>query len=85
MLPSTKLAVEDVLLILRRRAGLVLVIVALVSAATAAGALLLPNRYRSETLILVVPQRVPESYVKSTVAVSADHERRNRAARANHR
>jgi polysaccharide chain length determinant protein (PEP-CTERM system associated) len=27
----------------------------------------LPNSYRSETLILVVPQRVPESYVKSTV------------------
>ncbi len=27
----------------------------------------MPNRYRSETLILVVPQRVPESYVKSTV------------------
>ena len=27
----------------------------------------LPNTYRSETLILVVPQRVPESYVRSTV------------------
>ena len=27
----------------------------------------LPDRYRSETLILVVPQRVPEAYVKSTV------------------
>jgi polysaccharide chain length determinant protein (PEP-CTERM system associated) len=27
----------------------------------------LPNRYRSSTLILVVPQRVPESYVRSTV------------------
>jgi polysaccharide chain length determinant protein (PEP-CTERM system associated) len=27
----------------------------------------LPNQYRSETLILVVPQRVPESYVRSTV------------------
>jgi polysaccharide chain length determinant protein (PEP-CTERM system associated) len=67
MLPATKLTVEDVLLILRRRFGLVLATFALVSAATAAGALLLPNRYRSETLILVVPQRVPESYVKSTV------------------
>ena len=28
---------------------------------------LLPNRYRSQTTILVVPQRVPESYVGSTV------------------
>jgi polysaccharide chain length determinant protein (PEP-CTERM system associated) len=27
----------------------------------------LPNKYRAETLILVVPQRVPESYVRSTV------------------
>jgi polysaccharide chain length determinant protein (PEP-CTERM system associated) len=26
-----------------------------------------PERYRSETLILVVPQRVPDSYVKSTI------------------
>jgi polysaccharide chain length determinant protein (PEP-CTERM system associated) len=67
MLPSTKRTVEDVGLILRRRLGLVAATCALVSAATAAGALLLPNRYRSETLILVVPQRVPESYVKSTV------------------
>ncbi len=37
----------------------------------AVGAVLLarrvPDRYRSETLILVVPQRVPESYVRSTV------------------
>ncbi len=27
----------------------------------------LPNQYRSETTVLVVPQRVPESYVRSTV------------------
>jgi uncharacterized protein involved in exopolysaccharide biosynthesis len=27
----------------------------------------LPNKYRSETLILVVPQQVPETYVRSTV------------------
>lgn len=67
MLPSTKLTAADVLLILRRRIGLVLATVALMSAATATVSLLLPNRYRSETLILVVPQRVPETYVKSTV------------------
>ena len=28
----------------------------------------LPNRYRSETLLLVVPQQVPEAYVRSTVS-----------------
>jgi polysaccharide chain length determinant protein (PEP-CTERM system associated) len=27
----------------------------------------LPNRYRADTLILVVPQRVPESYVRSAI------------------
>ena len=30
-------------------------------------ALVLPNKYRSETMVLVVPQRVPESYVRTTV------------------
>ncbi len=72
MLPSTRLTVGDVLLILRRRAGLVLVTTAVVSAGVAAAALLLPNRFRSETLILVVPQRVPETYVKSTVTAKIE-------------
>ena len=29
----------------------------------------LPNRFRSETLILVVPQQIPETYVQPTVRV----------------
>ena len=37
------------------------------AAATAVVSRKLPDLYRSDTLILVVPQRVPESYVKSTV------------------
>jgi polysaccharide chain length determinant protein (PEP-CTERM system associated) len=72
MLPSTKLTIGDVLLIIRRRAAVVLITAALVSAAIAAATRLLPNRYRSETLILVVPQRVPESYVKSTVTAKIE-------------
>src|SRR5438067_7403584 len=32
----------------------------------------LPNKYRSETLMLVVPQRVPESYVKSTITTKIE-------------
>lgn len=31
-----------------------------------------PERFRSETLILVVPQRVPDSYVKATVTESVE-------------
>jgi polysaccharide chain length determinant protein (PEP-CTERM system associated) len=39
----------------------------LIASVTAVVALMLPDRYLSETLILVVPQRVPESYVRATV------------------
>jgi polysaccharide chain length determinant protein (PEP-CTERM system associated) len=33
---------------------------------------LVPERYRSETLILVIPQRVPDNYVKATVTDSVE-------------
>jgi polysaccharide chain length determinant protein (PEP-CTERM system associated) len=67
MLPGKKYKPEDILQVLRRRFWLLLVPLALVAAGTAAIARKLPDRYRSETLILVVPQRVPENYIKSTV------------------
>ena len=31
-----------------------------------------PAKYQSETLIMVVPQRVPESYVKATITQSIE-------------
>jgi polysaccharide chain length determinant protein (PEP-CTERM system associated) len=55
------------LAIARRSKWLLAIPFVIVTAGTFAGTRLLPNRYRSETLILVVPQRVPESYVKATV------------------
>ena len=67
MLPGKTYDPITVLTILRRHLWLALVPFAVVAAATAVVASLLPDRYRSETLILVVPQRVPESYVKATV------------------
>ncbi|MEO6212651.1 MAG: GNVR domain-containing protein [Vicinamibacterales bacterium] len=67
MLPGKKYTPEDMLLILRRRYWLLLVPLAIISAATASGARMLPDWYRSEALILVVPQRVPQNYVRSTV------------------
>jgi polysaccharide chain length determinant protein (PEP-CTERM system associated) len=67
MLPGKKYKPEDVLQILRKRIWIILVPFAVVSAVTAVVARKLPDRYRSDTLILVVPQRVPEAYVKSTV------------------
>jgi polysaccharide chain length determinant protein (PEP-CTERM system associated) len=67
MLPGKVYRPEDVLLILRRRIWFLLVPFAIVAAATAVVSRKLPDQYRSDTLILVVPQRVPESYVRSTV------------------
>jgi polysaccharide chain length determinant protein (PEP-CTERM system associated) len=67
MLPGKVYRPEDVVLILRRRIWFLLVPFAIVAAATAVASRRLPDLYRSDTLILVVPQRVPESYVKSTV------------------
>jgi polysaccharide chain length determinant protein (PEP-CTERM system associated) len=67
MLPGKKYTPDDIVRILRHRIWLLLVPLALVSAATAVWVRTLPNVYRADTLILVVPQRVPESYVKSTI------------------
>src|SRR5579862_4916760 len=53
--------------ILLHRKWRVIGVFLLVSAGTAIGSYFLPDTYTSETLILVDPQKVPESYVKSTV------------------
>ena len=53
---------------MRRRAWIIVAVpVLLAGVATWRCSIGCPNRYRSDTLILVVPQRVPESYVKATV------------------
>jgi polysaccharide chain length determinant protein (PEP-CTERM system associated) len=57
---------EDLLQIARRRSQILLPFL-VVSLVTFVVVRRLPDRYRSETLILVVPQRVPESYVRATV------------------
>ena len=67
MLPGKKYTPEDVLSILKRRFWLLIVPLAVIGAATGVVGRALPDLYRSETLILVVPQRVPENFVKSTV------------------
>ena len=67
MLPGKKPTPEDMLKLVWRRKWAVILPFLLVSAGTFVTARTLPNRYRSETVILVVPQKVPESYVRSTV------------------
>lgn len=67
MLPGKTYAPEDFAKIASRRKWAILLPFALIAVVTLIVAHYLPNRYRSETVILVVPQQVPESYVRSTV------------------
>jgi polysaccharide chain length determinant protein (PEP-CTERM system associated) len=67
VLPGKKYTPEDVSWMVWRRKWLVILPFLAIFAGTTVTAFLLPNRFRSETLMLVVPQRVPESFVKSTV------------------
>lgn len=67
MLPGRKYQPEDVLAIAWKRKWFILIPFVLIASAVAVGLRFIPDLYRSETLILVIPQRVPESYVQSTV------------------
>ena len=66
MIPGQTLRPEDLFKILRRWKVMVVPFV-LIALGTFLYVRRLPDRYRSETLILVVPQRVPETYVRATV------------------
>jgi polysaccharide chain length determinant protein (PEP-CTERM system associated) len=67
VLPGRSYQLEDILHIAWRRKWLILIPFVVLSVGTVLYSRRLPNQYRSETLILVVPQRVPDSYVRSTV------------------
>jgi protein tyrosine kinase modulator len=69
MLPGRKYTPEDIVAIVWHRKWLLLAGVLVCTAIAVAVSLRLPNQYRSETLILVIPQRIPESYVRSTVTM----------------
>lgn len=66
MIPGKPIEPQDILNVFRRWPA-ILIPFAVITALSAIIVTMLPNRYRSETLILVVPQRVPEEYVRSTV------------------
>jgi len=67
VIPGKQYSFDTLVQVARRRKRLIILPALLVGVLGAAIVTLLPNVYRSETLILVVPQRVPESYVRSTV------------------
>src|SRR5689334_8846819 len=62
-----QISIEHYLRVLLHRKWLVVAVFVFVSAATFIVSSRLPNVYTSETVILVDPQKVPDSYVKSTV------------------
>ena len=72
MLPGKKHTPEDILLIAWRRKWWILIPFVVVSIATLAVSYNLPNRYQSDALIQVIPQKVPEDYVRATVTTSIE-------------
>jgi polysaccharide chain length determinant protein (PEP-CTERM system associated) len=70
MLPGKSLTTADIASALTRHRWLILFPLAIGLAVVPAMARYLPETFRSETLILVIPQRVPDTYVKSTVTAS---------------
>jgi polysaccharide chain length determinant protein (PEP-CTERM system associated) len=72
VLPGKKYTFDDVIEIANRRKWIVVVTFALVTLVGILGIRLMPVRYTAETVILVVPQKVPESYVRSTVTSGVD-------------
>jgi polysaccharide chain length determinant protein (PEP-CTERM system associated) len=65
-------AAEDYLMAAWRRKWTIIIPFIVIALGTALVAHFLPNRYRSEALILVIPQRVPESYVRSAVTTKIE-------------
>jgi polysaccharide chain length determinant protein (PEP-CTERM system associated) len=70
MLPGKKYNPEDFLRMAWTRKWFILIPTLLAGLGTAVWSYTLPNRYSSTTTILVVPQRVPENLVRSTVTAS---------------
>jgi polysaccharide chain length determinant protein (PEP-CTERM system associated) len=72
VLPGRTYTPTDVVRILRHHKWLVLSPLVIGLAAGIVAFRLIPERYRSETLIMVVPQRIPDTYVKSTITSSIE-------------
>jgi polysaccharide biosynthesis transport protein len=66
------MGISDYIEILKRRAGIMLLVTALVSVIAAVVAVALPAVYRSTAVILVEEQSIPEEFIKSTITTFAD-------------
>ena len=70
MLPGKTYKPEEFLQIFRKRIWLVAVPWALIAAGTAGVARLLPDQYRAQAVIQVVPPRVPDTIMKASTTAS---------------
>ena len=77
MIPGKTYKPEDILEAAWRRRWFIVVPLVLFSVATVTVSLVLPDRYRAEATMLIVPQRVPENYVKPTVTARLDERLRS--------
>jgi uncharacterized protein involved in exopolysaccharide biosynthesis len=90
MLPGRQYTPEELLRLLWFRRWIVIVSAIFATLGAVALSMQIKNVYRSETLILVIPQRVPESYVKTTMTSGSRigcgrSRRRSSAGRASRR
>ena len=72
MLPNKKYALADFVRIAKAGAPLIVVPAAVGLLAALIVSSRLPNVYQAETLIQIVPQRVPDTYVRSTVTIKTE-------------
>jgi len=68
--PDSGVSIEHYVQLIFHRKWIILAIFLVVTAITVVVVQALPNTYTAQTVILVDPQKVPESYVKSTVTGS---------------
>jgi len=72
VLPGRKFTPQDVVRILAHQGWVIVLLFAAGLAAAPWLSALAPELYRSETMIMVIPQRVPDQYVKSTVTATVE-------------
>ena len=72
MLPGRTYTPEQIVRIARQRWWMLVLPLVVGIAGGSFAYRYLPVKYRSETLILVVPQRIPDTYVKSTVSANVE-------------
>lgn len=72
MLPGKKYTPEEIGRILLRRAWILVVAIGVCGAAAVIISKRLPNQFRAETLIMLVPQRIPDVYVKAAVTAKIE-------------